>query len=173
MMLDRGIPPDGQAPRSATEVIERMKEMADDMGAAFSRIQAEMIEPIIQRTLSQMEISGLLDFQGLRVDGKQIKINPISPLAMAQQQQDVQSLMGFAQIAAQFGPAGQMAVNPDKAIDYVGDRMGIPSQVRFRESERAELMQQVAQQMQQAAPAMAQGAEAAPQQPPQGGQPVG
>ncbi|RTZ91041.1 MAG: hypothetical protein DSY92_05365 [Planctomycetota bacterium] len=68
---------------------------------------------------------------------------PISPLAMAQNNEKVGELMQFLQIAQSLGPAGVMGVKMDKITDYVGDLMGIPADLRTTPEERAMMAQEM------------------------------
>ncbi len=41
-----------------------------------------------------------------------------------------------------FGPDGQLALKTDAAVDYIGDKLGVPSSVRNSREERAVLMEE-------------------------------
>jgi len=69
----------------------------------------------------------------------------------------------FLQVAQQFGPAGQMAINQDEALDFIADRLGVPARVMNSEEDKQEIMaemqEQQQQQMMQEQMAAEQGAE--------------
>ena len=93
----------------------------------------------------------------LKVNGLEIKMQPTSPLALAQSNEEVQTAMGWMQIIQQLGPVGQMAVRIDKVADFVADKLGIPADLRTTPEERQQLIEQAQQQaqtmqQQQAAP---------------------
>ena len=54
-MLDDSLPPDNMSARSATEIVERMKELAQNLGSAFGRLIAETMVPLVKKTLEIME----------------------------------------------------------------------------------------------------------------------
>ena len=154
ILLDDTLPPDTMSARSATEVQARLSELASNMGSAFGRLITEAMLPIVARTLQVMDMQNLIDMP-LRVDGQQVKVVPISPLARAQNEEELSSLLQFVQIAQAFGPAGALAVNQEKALNFVADRLGVPPRVLTTAEEREMLMQEMQaaaeqQQMQQA-----------------------
>ena len=57
------------------------------------------------------------------------------------------------QYTAQLGPAGMMAVNQDRAIEFVADRLGVPPSLLSTPEEREALMADMAAAMQEQAPA--------------------
>jgi len=105
--------------------------------------------PIVQRTLAVMDQQRLIDLP-LRVDGQQVKIVPVSPLAQAQNNEELQSVLQFMQLAQSMGPAGQIAINQDKAIAFMADRLGVPGSILNSREEREAIMAQMAQEAEQA-----------------------
>jgi hypothetical protein len=91
-----------------------------------------------------MDDRGIIDLP-LKVNGLEIKVTPVSPLAMSQNMDDVQNIMQFAQIAQQAGPEGQMMLKMDALQDLIGDKMAIPQSVRNSPEEREMLKQQMAE----------------------------
>ncbi len=161
-LLDESLPPDNMSARSATEVVERMKELAQNLGSAFGRLINETMIPIVSKMLEVMDEAGLIDLP-LRVNGLEVKVSPVSPLAMAQNMDEINNILQFMQIAQGLGPEGQMAIKPGEALEYIADKLGVPSALRTSQAERKQMTEQMAQMaamaQQQAAPA---GAEAAP-----------
>lgn len=156
-LLDESLPPDNMSARSATEVVERMKELAQNLGSAFGRLINETMIPIVSKMLEVMDQGGLIDLP-LRVNGLEVKVSPVSPLAMAQNMDEIGNIMQFMQIAQSMGPEGQMAIKAGAVVDYVADKLGIPAILRNSPQERKQMaeqamqMAQQAQQQQQAAP---------------------
>jgi hypothetical protein len=163
ILLDESLPPDNMSARSATEIVERMKELSQNLGSAFGRLINETMIPIVSKILSIMDERGLIDLP-LKTNGLEIKIAPVAPLAMAQNMEDVNNVLQFAQIAQGSGPEGQMSINIGKMMDYIADKLGVPAVIRVGEQERDMIKQQAAQQISQFAtqnPEMA--AQMAPQ----------
>ena len=150
ILLDESLPPDNMSARSATEVIERMKQLSQNLGSAFGRLINETMIPLVSKILQVMDERGLIDLP-LRVNGLEIKVTPVSPLAMSQQMDEVQNIMQFAQITQQAGPEGQFMLKTDALLDLIADKMSIPQSVRNNAAERDMAKQQMAQMAQQAA----------------------
>jgi hypothetical protein len=151
-LLDESLPPDNMSARSATEVVERMKELAQNLGSAFGRLVNETMIPLVTKILEVMDNDGIIDLP-LKVNGLEVKVSPVSPLAMAQNLDEINNIVQFMQIAQGLGPEGQMAINAGAAIDYIADKLGVPAAVRTSADERKAMMAQMAQMAQQMAPA--------------------
>ena len=151
ILLDESLPPDNMSARSATEIVERMKELSQNLGSAFGRLISEAVLPIVSRTLSVMDDKGLIALP-LKINGLEVSVQPTSPLAIAASNEEVQTAMTWIQMASQLGPSGQMAINIDRAADYLADKLGIPTELRTTPQER----EAMAQQMMQAAQAQQQ-----------------
>jgi hypothetical protein len=154
-LLDESLPPDNMSARSATEVVERMKELAQNLGSAFGRLINETMIPMVSKILEVMDQAGIIDMP-LRVNGLEVKVSPVSPLAMAQNMDEINNIMQFMQIAQTLGPEGQMAIKAGAAVDYIADKLGVPAALRAGPEERAAMvqqMQQVAMQAQASQPA--------------------
>jgi len=153
-LLDESLPPDNMSARSATEVVERMKELAQNLGSAFGRLINETMIPIVTKMLEVMDDNGLIDLP-LRVNGLEVKVSPVSPLAMAQNMDEINNILQFMQITQGMGPEGQMALKSGAAMDYIAEKLGVPSALRTTQAERDQMAQQavqMAQMAQQAAP---------------------
>ena len=155
-LLDESLPPDNMSARSATEVVERMKELAQNLGSAFGRLINETMIPIVQKTLEVMDESGLITLP-LEVNGLEVKVSPTSPLAMAQNMEEINSIMQFSQIAQAMGPEGMLAIKSGELLDYIADKMGVPAAIRTTPMERQQMMQEMQQMAAMAQQAQSQG----------------
>ena len=117
--------------------------------------------PMIARILYVMDERGLIEMP-LKVNGLEVKVVPISPIAQAQSMGDIEKIMQWVQMASALGPEGQMAVKTGSIPDYVADKMGIPAELRTTPQERQQMMEQAAAMMQAQAQAEAQGQAPAP-----------
>jgi len=162
IMLDDTLPPDNMSARSATEIAERMKELAQNLGSAFGRLITETMIPLVSRILYVMDEAGLIDMP-LRVNGLEVKVTPVSPIAQAQNMTDIEKITQWVQLSSALGQEGQMAVRVGAIADYIADKLGVPAELRTTPQERQQMMEQ----MMQAAQAMAA------QQAAQGEQPMG
>jgi hypothetical protein len=150
ILLDESLPPDNMSARSATEVVERMKELSQNLGSAFGRLINETMIPLVTKILRVMDQRGLIDLP-LKVNGLEIKVSAVAPLAMAQSMEDVQSVLQYAQIVQQAGPQAQMTLKTDAMMDYIAEKLGIPQKIRNTQEERMMMQQQMAQAAQQMA----------------------
>lgn len=148
-MFDNQLPPEGAAPRSATEIVQRMKELQQDIGAPFGRLNSNFIAPYITRVLDILDEAGELVLP-LKVNGREVAIQPVSPLAQAQNLDDVQRVADVFSVLAPLGPqALSRGIKLDKAPAYVAEKLGVPASLIPSEEEIA----QMAQSEQQAAAA--------------------
>jgi len=180
VLLDESLPPDNMSARSATEVVERMKELAQNLGSAFGRLINETMVPLVGRILQVMDERGLIDMP-LRVNGLEVKVSPVAPLAMAQNMEEINAIMQFMQITAAMGNEGQLAIKTGDAIDFIGEKLGVPASVRTTAVERAFIIEQQRALMMQDQAMMAQAGQQqavmanqqAAQEPPPQQQPMG
>ena len=134
-----------KTPMSATEVAERMADLSRQIGAAFGRLQAELVNPVLQRVIYILKKQGRIKIPV--VNGREIKIKSSSPLAQAQHQQDVATLDRFlGMVQTRVGPQLlNLLIKQDEAAKFVAKKLGVPEEL-IRSPEE---MQQAAQQMQQ------------------------
>jgi len=100
--------------------------------------------PLVTKILEVMDADGMIVLP-IQVNGLEVKVSPVSPLAMAQNMDEINNILQFMQITAGMGPEGQMAIKAGTAIDYIADKLGVPIQVRTTGEERKAMMQQMAQ----------------------------
>lgn len=159
ILLDESLPPDNMSARSATEVVERMKELSQNLGSAFGRLINETMVPLVGKMLEVMDQRGIIDLP-LKVNGLEIKISPVAPLAMAQNMDDIQNMLQYVQIAQQAGPEGMATLKMGEMLDVIADKLGVPAKVRTTPAERQMMQQQAmaaAQQMAEQNPEAAVG----------------
>ena len=159
ILLDESLPPDNMSARSATEIVERMKELAQNLGSAFGRLINETMIPVTAKILEVMDERGLIDMP-LRVNGLEVKVTPVAPLAMAQNMEEVNAIMQYMQISQSLGTDGQLAIKTDVLVDYLADKLGVPAAVRNTAAERAVLMEEMRNQQQKQAIAQAMAMQA-------------
>nr|BAR17547.1 Head-tail connector protein [uncultured Mediterranean phage uvMED] len=137
--------PNQSTPMSATEVAERQADLSRQIGAAFGRLQAELVTPVLQRVVYILKKQGRIKIP--KVNGREIKVTSSSPLAQAQYQQDVATVDRFlAMIQGRVGPElTNLIVDQMKVAKYVAKKLGVPEELVRSEEE----MQAAAQQMQQ------------------------
>lgn len=130
-MLDEGLPPDTGAVRSATEIMERTKQLRQVSESPFARLHQEWIRPITQVSLNvalRKGISGFEDLQnGIRIDGQIIDVKMISSMAQGQQLSELDSFVRMVELSnALFGPdITADGVKTEDTTRFMADRLGV------------------------------------------------
>jgi hypothetical protein len=143
-----------KTPISATEAALRQQDMADRIGASFGRLQRELVVAVIRRVIWIQRYQGRIEVPA--INGRAVKIDPISPLARAQRNEDIMAIerMG-AQLTQMYGPQALMIVtDPAETAKHIADLLGVPKQIVRDKAQMKAVMEQVQQaaaQMQQAA----------------------
>jgi len=136
-----------RTPMTATEVQARTRVIAQDMGATISRMQQEMLFPIIRAVYAFMAELDLAPAE-LSLDDEGLELEFVSQLAQAQQAVDEQNLLEFTQTAVSFGqvdPKAGLIIDVHKALGKLAEIKHISPQVLRTQQEIEELQQQAAQ----------------------------
>lgn len=149
-LLDESLTPENMSARSATEVNAKLSELSQNLGSAFGRLISETMFPIVRRTLELMDEMGMIDLP-LKVNGLEVQVVPVSPLAMANNAEKLNEVMTFMQIAQSLGPVGQTLIRMEAVGDYIADQLGIPAELRTSQQERQIMQQQMMEAAQMAA----------------------
>ena len=138
---------------TATEVLQRNEEKMRILGPVAGRLQSELLQPLIIRVFSIMLRNNLFAQPPEILQGQEIDVEYISPVALAQKQQELSSIMRGLEI---FGSISQVA----PVMDYIDDKglvkqiiktLGLPAKMIKSDSEVEELKaQRQEQQAQQA-----------------------
>lgn len=137
-----------RTPASATEVAERMADLSRRIGSAFGRLQAELVQPVLQRVVYILKKQGRIELP--TINGREVKVRSVSPLAQAQANQDITSVARWLEmVQASFGPQVlQILIDSEETAAYLGKKFGVPdSLIRDLEERRqiVALAQQYAQ----------------------------
>jgi hypothetical protein len=136
--------------RSATEMAIRNQELVQDSGSAFGRMQTEFVEKIIKRAVSILKRAGKIP--DIRVDGKEVTIKHTSPLARAQDQNDLVAVNQYLQTVGQLGPEVLgLGTKLEEFPGYIGKKLGLDADLLRTEVEREEMAQTAMQAEQTAA----------------------
>jgi hypothetical protein len=135
--------------KTATEVSLRQQELSKRIGSAFGRLQFELISPLVNRILDLLDQQGIIDLGDFVVDGNVIAIQHVSPLALAQNEEDFSNMVRYAQtIVSLFGPQVAMGLlNPDIFSKIIANKLNIPPEMVPTEEEFTALKQALAQQI--------------------------
>ena len=146
ILMDDTLPPDNMSARSATEIAERSRELATNLGSAFGRLIDETMVPLVSRILFILDQQGYIDLP-LKVNGVEVKVTPVAPLAQAQKLQEVNDVVQFMQIANALGPQGQMTLSIPRIAAFIAERMNIKQDLLSTPEEQQMQMQQMQQAM--------------------------
>jgi len=139
-----------RTPASATEVAERMADLAHRSAAGFARIFYEFLQPYTRRGLYILEKRGdiVLPVQ----NGRAIKFRATSPLAQAQHGRDVQMLMQHHMVNATiYGPqAASMMYEAEQLMPWLNKRTGLDERLFKTPQEFMKAMENMAEMAQQA-----------------------
>jgi len=109
---------------TATEVMERAAETARLLGATYGRLQGELLTPLVLRGLSILARRG--EVPDLMVDGRLVDLQWRAPLAQAQAQRDVRSVLRWLECVDALGPEGSGAVDAAAAARWLARALGVP-----------------------------------------------
>lgn len=146
---------------TATEVMQRTTERMRILGPIIGRLEAELLGPLIERVFGILLRQGELPEQPEEIDGKDLLVEYVSPIASAQKQTQAQGLMQVFQYLGALGPevAVQVAMqrmSPTRTFDWLWDLFNNdPKLLKTDEEMAADAQQaQVAQGMAVAQPAV-------------------
>ncbi len=112
---------------TATEVLERSAEMGRLMAATFGRLQAELLVPLIHRAAEILQDRG--EIPDLPLDGRNVAIRLLSPLARAQARQEAQATLNWVRTAASLGPEAMAPIDTPQLIRWLGQQLGVPAEL--------------------------------------------
>jgi hypothetical protein len=155
---------------TATEVVQRTEEKMRLLGPVLGRLQAELLQPMIDRAFNIMVRQNRFPAPPPAIADMDIEIEYVSPLARAQRQNDLQAIMRMFEImspAASIDPSVFDHVDFDGLVRHLLGVLHVPARVSQGEAEvmakreqRAEAEQAQMQQMEALQTAEAMGAAA-------------
>ena len=144
---------------TATEVIQRQEERMRVIGPVLGRLMNEMLRPLIDRVFALMLRSEMLAIPPEILQGEDIDIEYVSPLAKAQKSSSLNNTMKALEILlplAQSFPVGDH-LDPDGLVNHVTDSLGVPkdilkpqSRINQERQQRAMMQQEQMQRQQEA-----------------------
>jgi len=153
--------PTDRTPMTATEVQQRTRIIAQDMGATISRMQQEMLMPILQAAYQYMAEMEMVPPE-IQLDGQVVQIEFVSQLAQAQWAIDEQNLLEFTQTAIAFGdvdPKAGLIIDVHRALGQLAEIKHISPEVLRSQQQIQQLMEEAAQAQAQAQGEMMEGGE--------------
>lgn len=151
IMLNDGMPDVSEGVRTATELLERLKELQQSLGAPFSRVLKEGIVPMLEATISILGKMGAIPLtagQKIKLNNGQIQVRFASPLVQGQSIRDVEVLQQTAAVTAQIGGGPEAVAASIKVEDvgaWVGAKLGADPKMLRNEQERVDFQKKAAQ----------------------------
>jgi len=142
---------------TATEVLQRNEEKMRILGPVLGRLQSELLQPMILRVFNIMLRNKLLLPAPEILANQEIDIEYVSPMALAQRSQELQSLVRGLELFAQIGQIApvQDFIDENGLVKNIIKLLGLPArmiksdkQVAAMREERAMAQAQQAQMMQ-------------------------
>jgi hypothetical protein len=136
---------------TATEVLQRNEEKMRMLGPVLGRLQSELLQPLISRAFALLLRSGQLPPAPEELQGQDIDIEYVSPLAKAQKLTDLQSMLRGFEVMMQVAEIAPVMdyLDTDRLVQYLVEVTGIPARVIRSDEEVARIRRQAAQAAQQ------------------------
>lgn len=143
---DNSLPPEAGPIRTATEFIQRARELVSDQAGGLGRLYAEFVIPAWQRVIDILESKNLLPSAGLKIDQFLIEVRMLSPLAKGEAMAEVENIVRFIEMLKALGgdEVAMLEIDVDKAASRLADLMDIPSNIRNSAEKKTELKAQFA-----------------------------
>ncbi len=144
--------------RTATEIEARTKEQFLLIGPIINRLQAEFIQPLLDRCFAILLRTGKIPLPPIEVQGTELKWEYVSLLSQAQKLVNVQGIEHLAMFVgnlAQVFPEAVDMINQPAMVSVMAESLGVEGRV-IRTGEELEQITQARQKAQQQQMEMAQ-----------------
>jgi len=128
----------GSSPNmTATEVVQRQEERMRVIGPVLGRLMNEMLRPMIDRVFALMLRADMLAPPPEILQGLDVDVEYVSPLARAQKSSSLNSTMKALEILLPLAQALPVAdhIDSDGLVNHIMDSLGVPKKVMKSQSE--------------------------------------
>jgi len=141
----------GNPNMTATEVVQRQEERMRVIGPVLGRLMNEMLRPLIDRVFGLMLRADMLAPAPAILQGRDIDIEYVSPLARAQKSSSLNNTMKALEILLPLSQTLPVAdhLDPDGLVRHITDSLGVPKTTLKSQREVDESRQQQAAQQQE------------------------
>ncbi len=150
IMMNDGLPEISDGVRTATELIERMKELQQSLGAPFARIWREGVIPMLEASIAHLARLGVIPIDPetpMRLNSGQVQLKAASPLLQGQSIREVEVAQQAMAITGDL--AGEQMVQLGFKVEefgpWVGGKLGMVPELIRSSTERQQLQGQVGQ----------------------------
>lgn len=140
----------GSPNMTATEVIQRQEERMRVIGPVLGRLMNEMLRPLIDRVFALMVRENLLMPAPEILQGRDVDIEYVSPLARAQKSSSLNNTLKALEVLmplAQSLPVGDH-IDPDGLVRHITEALGVPKSTLKTQREVNQVRQDRAEQQQ-------------------------
>jgi hypothetical protein len=132
---------------TATEVVQRQEERMRVIGPVLGRLMNEMLRPLIERVFGLMLRNDMLATPPEILQGRDVDIQYVSPLARAQKSSSLNSTMKALEILLPLAQAVPVLdhLDPDGLVRHVTDSLGVPKTTLKTQTEVNQARQQQAE----------------------------
>jgi len=164
-MLDDQLPAEEGSIRSPTEIVERVRQLQQDIGSPFGRLHSEVLRLLVQRILNVLIKSGVLKIPGVdrvNVDGSGVEVRAVSKLARVQNLSEIEAAAQWIELQQMLGErAVELNVNTEGWGQWTADKLSVAPEVVRSEEDQQRMLDQM-RQAEAAAAAPSQGADVQP-----------
>jgi len=130
---------EGKTPPTATEAAGQISDLNRRISSPFGRMVNELQKPLVKRLIFLRRAAGKIEIP--RLDGKFMKIRPVSPLAKAADMEQILAIDRFLeQVGMRFGP--QMVnfiIDAEQTVQLLAKLHGIPAHLARSNTQLKEL----------------------------------
>jgi hypothetical protein len=139
---------------TATEVMARLQQMMEMFAPTLGRLQADLLDPLIQLTYSTLGRNNMLPPPPVELEGADLDVEYIGPIPRAQKNERAQSTsMWINELAQLDSVAPQLAmldtVDADAVARGLGYDRGVPAKMMRTEDEVGEIREARAKAMEE------------------------
>lgn len=130
-LFDNNLPPLAGPPRTATEFVERLRNLQVEIGPAAGRLQKEVMEPLYLRGLHILRRKGLISIPAdLQLDSQTISLDVVSPINQRQALDNIAKVVQFLELVSFLGPEIlHTKVATDEMPAFFADELGVNSKL--------------------------------------------
>jgi hypothetical protein len=133
---DNNMPPESSAVRSVFELVERLKKFAYNLGAAYSGLMYEYVQPLFRRITEILQNKGLVTLPDyFEIDSLFVMIQVTSPVAQQQSIEDLSKISQAIQFFQGYDPAMLRFYKNKEIFNRVNEMLGISADVRMSDDE--------------------------------------
>lgn len=145
--------------KTATEISLRQQDLAKRIGSAFGKLQYELLAPLIKRLIDILYELGMIETDSSYVNGTEINIEYQSPLAQAQDEEDIARVARFTEMVVNtVGPQGAAFIlDLQETFRYQAEKMSLPSRILVTKEQAEEMQKKIVEMQAQMAQAQQQG----------------